>query len=90
MLKGSNMAEHPTNSNALMQESLRRLARAKRRESFIRYGAVLTGVLILLLYFIVAKVTGLPGIGLLCVPFAVWLILIGVLAIVAAYMAEHA
>lgn len=79
----------PNESHALIDQSLQRLARAKRRDSLTRWAALVTGLLILVLYVFVGALTGMWGIGLLCVPFAVWLVLLGVMAIGAAFMAGH-
>jgi uncharacterized membrane protein len=79
----------PEESRAQFEASLERIARAQRREQWIRYAAVLVGVLFLVSFVIVASITGLWGLGLLIVPFSVWLILVGIGAITAAFFAEH-
>jgi fatty acid desaturase len=79
----------PEESRAQFEASLKRIEREQRREQWIRYAAVLVGVLILVGYVLIASATGLWGLGLLTVPFSVWLILVGIGAIVATYFAEH-
>lgn len=80
----------PGESSALIDQSLQRLARAKRRDRLTRWAALFSGLLILALYVLVGALTGMWGLGLLCVPFAVWLALLGAMAIGAAFMADHA
>jgi fatty acid desaturase len=79
----------PEESRAEFEASLQRIERAQRREQWIRYAAVLVGVLLILGYVIIAAITGLWGLGLLIVPFSVWLILVGIGAITAAFFADH-
>ncbi len=79
----------PQESHAQIEASLQRMKRAQRREQWIRYAAVLVGVLIIVGYVIIASATGLWGLGLLTVPFSVWLILVGIGAITAAFFADH-
>jgi fatty acid desaturase len=79
----------PEESRAAFEASLQRIERAQRREQWIRYAAVLVGVLLIVSYVIIASITGLWGLGLLLVPFSVWLILVGIGAIVAAFFADH-
>ena len=75
----------PEESRAEFEASLQRIARDQRREQWIRYAAVLFGVLMIVGYVLIASATGLWGLGLLVVPFSVWLILVGIGALVAAF-----
>ena len=88
-MSGYFTSKTPEESRAAFEASLQRIARAERREQWIRYAAVLVGVLLIAGYVVIASITGLWGLGLLAVPFSVWLILVGIGAIIAAFFAEH-
>jgi fatty acid desaturase len=67
-----------------IEHSLKALKAHKRRERRIRYLTVFSGIAVLACYAIIGLLSGYWGIGLALVPFALMLIIIGVIGIVVA------
>ena len=78
MVEMDNSLDHTSE----FEKALARIEKSKRRERWIRYAAVLLGLFILLAYGVFGMITGWWGIGIGLVPFALMLILIGVIGIV--------